>query len=259
MSNTYQKLAQFDPKYDCVETTPRVKYLILSEARSGSTMLSSALQASGIAGVPMEYFHPDAASCLPQPITEKVVVQYITDLESRRTTPNGIFGIKLQLQQFKRFFVRDNRLTGYGARYLRSFDKCIILNRKDRLAQAISFVEAKKRGMWNSEKKIDERAYSSSFTTRETELVLYRLLAATKTKRTWENLSNSLKINSYHTDYEMLVDDWPTQIKLIMGHLGLRPLSYPEPTTVKLAADDHHDAKIAFLSEIGIESNFRTR
>ena len=112
MSNTYQKLAQFDPKYDCVETTPRVKYLILSEARSGSTMLSSALQASGIAGVPMEYFHPDAASCLPQPITEKVVVQYITDLESRRTTPNGIFGIKLQLQQFKRFHA--DRMSNMG-------------------------------------------------------------------------------------------------------------------------------------------------
>ena len=106
-------------------------YLICSEHRSGSTLLCQWLASTGVLGRPDEYF----AS------TESAVAierdpSLLTDVLTRATTANGVWGIKLFSQQFDQT---------KAARWVERLPqpRFIYLERRDLLGQAISLVRAR--------------------------------------------------------------------------------------------------------------------
>ena len=70
----------FKPELDLPRTPVTFTYLILSQPRTGSTMITSALQASGHAGVPVEYFNHEHLRRLPKPLTLASVHAYYSDV-----------------------------------------------------------------------------------------------------------------------------------------------------------------------------------
>jgi LPS sulfotransferase NodH len=77
-------------------------YAICALPRSGSTLLAFLLGASGLMGVPDEYLHPDHSRVLARHFglfdggDPPDVETYLACVRKRRTSANGVFGIKVQ-------------------------------------------------------------------------------------------------------------------------------------------------------------------
>jgi trehalose 2-sulfotransferase len=83
--------------------SPDRAYLVCSTPRSGSTLLCRALEATGVAGEPTEYFNPHhRARLTAQWGCGTDLASYLRALLSRRTGSNGVFGSKLHWDQFVR-------------------------------------------------------------------------------------------------------------------------------------------------------------
>jgi LPS sulfotransferase NodH len=156
-----------DPQHDGAWSgPPRVSYVVCSVARSGSTLLGSLLWDTGLAGKPVEYFHPVHAtklirrwhswglgSRLPARYWDRVprsnnfvadaaIERYARDLVRYRTTPNGRFGVKMHYSQYeKQLGLRPLEALFPNLRY-------ISITREDRVAQAVSWWKASQSGQW---------------------------------------------------------------------------------------------------------------
>lgn len=84
--------------------SPERAYLIVGNPRSGTTYLASALAATGVLGLPYEYFwdlgRPERLDAIQRALGAKGAedseyVERINDVFRRGTTPNGVFGAKL--------------------------------------------------------------------------------------------------------------------------------------------------------------------
>jgi LPS sulfotransferase NodH len=160
---------------------PIVSYAICSVARSGSTLLGSLLWDTGLAGKPLEYFHPlhaqrlierwrswGLASHLPLRywdrlprrqglVSDLAIGRYVRDLVRYRTSGNGRFGFKLHYGQYeKQLGLRSLEPLFPNLRY-------VCINRTDRVGQAISWWKASQTGQWAAgDPKRREASYSFS-------------------------------------------------------------------------------------------------
>lgn len=122
---------------------PRLQYVVLSLPRTGSEFLCASLRRRGI-GVPMEYLGMAMTSiakrlgCMDE-AGGTSLLPYFAQLHAKRTTPNGIFGIKVHPLHLKSFARED---IGAAAEFLNVFDRVLVLRRRDRLLQVISLVRA---------------------------------------------------------------------------------------------------------------------
>lgn len=135
--------------YDTPGNKASQTYVILAQARTGSTMLEERLRARGL-GMPFEYLNPNLEKALVARWTgsDQSVrfPRYLDLLKQHRTTPNGFFGIKCLQAQLDRRFARAAEIRTF----LLMFDRIVVLNRRDKLAQAISAVRAEQTGQWTS-------------------------------------------------------------------------------------------------------------
>ena len=120
---------------------PTLQYVLLSLPRTGSEWVCAALRQRGI-GVPLEYLTAvdlaqrlgcaDAAGNVDVPA-------YVAQLRAKRTTPNGVFGWKLHPLHLRALSGGD---AGKAVDFLGTFDRILLLRRRDRLLQAISLARA---------------------------------------------------------------------------------------------------------------------
>ena len=117
---------------------------ILTEARSGSEWLGSLANSTGILGQSAEWLDTDTLGSKPKSFNE-----LLSAVIDRGGTANGRFAVKL----FPRHLHWSQ--AKYGADFLaecvRRHDMgLILLERRDRLRQAISYCRAKTSGRWRS-------------------------------------------------------------------------------------------------------------
>ena len=133
--------------------TPNFRYLICSVPRSGSSLVSQMLTDTGIAGDPLEYLNPayvraDLRQHPGMDVRPGMPVNgYLAAIERRRTTANGLFGIKLHHSHFSKYWTEA---PDGGARFLRRFDRVLLIYRRDKAAQAVSYFRAQHSGSWSS-------------------------------------------------------------------------------------------------------------
>lgn len=133
---------------DLPPTPVRMRYLIVSQARTGGTFLCEALRNSGHAGMPFEYLNPAAIKIIAQriggghSITLKRLIQAI---ESKRTGANGVFGMIFHLEQLSRPVRSFDDLK----RWVRRNDRVVMLYRRDKLAQAVSLERSIQSSAWH--------------------------------------------------------------------------------------------------------------
>jgi LPS sulfotransferase NodH len=80
-------------------------YAICALPRSGSTLLSWALDDTGVAGHPREYFGPRKASAYAQQWglpTHRSMLSFLHAMTEASMTENGIFGLKIHWYDFVR-------------------------------------------------------------------------------------------------------------------------------------------------------------
>lgn len=149
-----------DPKYDLHPfKEPTKRYVVFSSQRTGSTYLCRRLcNVKGQFGVPSEYLNPVNVNLLVPRLLPgagqdgKTVGagRYLKMLQRARTTDDGYFGIKVQPQQLLGL---TNRKKNGALEFLSSFDRVVLLTRRDKLGQAISGAVAATTGKWFNDQK----------------------------------------------------------------------------------------------------------
>lgn len=135
-----------DSSLDTPHQPPTRRYLIVTSPRAGSTWLAQTLGATGACGVPGEYLHPGVINAFRQWATAGFSFgHFMAELEPRRTTPNGVFALKLLAGQTLARMRAANREPLIQV-LLAHFDRLIYLQRRDKIAQAMSFYVAEQTG-----------------------------------------------------------------------------------------------------------------
>ena len=132
---------------DLPETDIRLSYLVFSQQRTGSTLLTETLVETGQAGIPAEYLNPDFVRAFWQRVgkgRQWAVAPYMDYLRRHRTTANGVFGFKTHCSQLE-WATRDRERM---QAFVQGFDRIVFSYRRDKLAQAVSFARAMDGGSW---------------------------------------------------------------------------------------------------------------
>lgn len=140
------------PEYDLLPfRDPTRGYLILAPQRTGSNYLCRRLcNVRGRFGMPSEYLNTVAIRMLaprllPGSAADSVpFAAYMQAVQRARTSADGWFGLKLQPAQLAAFAPGDRALFDFAA----SFQRIVVLSRRDKLGQAISGTLAQVTGTW---------------------------------------------------------------------------------------------------------------
>ncbi|WP_160150182.1 Stf0 family sulfotransferase [Nonomuraea solani] len=207
---------------------PPVRYVLAAAPRTGSNMLVRALWRTGRAGFAdgyltdahaLDYFERwgfDTAD----PAT--LVRDYVRHLMTCRTSPNGVFGIKVHGQHLLGLEVDLDELL-VSPRY-------IWLRRRDRIRQAISFVMAKQTGLWLLDGAYAPAGRALAEPRYDYAEVLRHLKQLDRESRSWEEYFDRRGTVPHVVFYEDLLTDYARSLAGCLRHLGVAPPdSLPEP------------------------------
>lgn len=139
---------QFSESHDFPKVEKPSKILIIaSTGRCGSHMLGHALHKTNSFGFPLEYTNPSNLAEWKKRLEIDDFQGVMTEIQRRRTSPNGVFGIKIHYPHIKQF--------GGFANLVKLFPNAhyVLLSRKDALKQAVSLSMASQTGVWISGQK----------------------------------------------------------------------------------------------------------
>lgn len=232
-----------------------MKYLILSSPRTGSTMLAAALNATGKAGRVKEYFHLKMLAERGNPEASKQsMLAYYSDVVSANTSGNGVFGMKLHFNQFHHVFGGNRIGMGSGVSFLKSFDRHVLVFRRDKILQAISELIATKTDLWNtSDSKVAGRAGTDVSDT-DIPLLAQILSRQLSEEYAWRSLLQDCAIAAQLIAYEDLAANPEAELSRLAAYLAIPDLGLLAPTqeTVKLTDTAATAAiKQRFLAALG--------
>jgi LPS sulfotransferase NodH len=144
---------------------PSMSYLICAVPRCGSTLLARALGGTGRAGGPDEFFpgYEEPERIWRDAFGIRSDAEYFDKLLAARTGPNGVFGLKLLWPQGPAMLAKlraspslrnappDASPHDLLTLKLGAAPRYIWLRRRNRLAQAISYLRAEGTGTWRSD------------------------------------------------------------------------------------------------------------
>ena len=242
-------------------------YIICTSPRSGSTLLCKLLAATSIAGNPDSYFHRSSISdwladlgLTPKPSApERELLEAIFRAAiARGTLDTGIFGLRLQRHSFdfftEKLAVLHPELSNDIERFHAAFGRTLFvhLTRRDKVAQAVSYVKAQQTGLWHAApdgtelERLSpprEAAYDASeIRSRLEEMIAY--------DHSWEHWFAALEIDPLRITYEELSEDPLETLRVVLDHLGLEREGADgvEPGVAKLADDISQDWAARFRS-----------
>jgi len=132
-----------------------LSYFISSSPRTGSSLLSEALEFTGIAGTPREYFEPAYEQDWFDRLGITADSEYIDKFLAAGATPNGVFGAKVIWHQLTHLKTRLRLIQGNGVSDLellrRTFPdlRYVFLTRRDKVRQAVSYYKASQTDFWH--------------------------------------------------------------------------------------------------------------
>lgn len=222
----------------------KVRYSILSSPRSGSTLLARALYNTGLAGDLHEYLNPSAIAAYQasQNNGQVNINDYLKDIEARRTSANGYFGLKVHYFHLARLAKSKDSALQIVKNFLLSQNKLIFITRRNKIAQSVSYYIAQQSGRWTSEherymKNNDD--FHFIFDPLALTRCLQRIIDDDESWRSVLRLSGKPYLEIIFEDF---IDTYEDHIKQIFDYLEIKPtisdLSRPlTATTSKYAAD----------------------
>ena len=237
-------LAPHDVEHPPGDSPVRRSYLLCSNPRSGSTLLSEALHGLGMVGTPIEYFDgDDTMLACAQRWGCRDVRCYVDCLHRHRTTPEGMLGAKLhwyQLQEMT-FALYAERLPGAHGRQrwalAHVFPNCdyVFCIREDKDRQAVSWAVAKATGHWadmGNKGPAPPVAY-------DYDAIHTCRLDIDAAEAGWRELFAAAGINPLTVTYEELATDYRETVARVARHIGgdLQAIDVPEPRLRKQSND----------------------
>ncbi|WP_417628374.1 Stf0 family sulfotransferase [Pararhodobacter aggregans] len=252
---------------------PFQSYMICIVPRSGSTLLCSLLDATGVAGVPDSHFHvPSLDGWLEEYGLKRA--EFASDLDALRAAfaaavargkgESDLFGLRLQRGSFGFFLAQLKRLfpgpMSDRARLEAAFGPMLFihLSRPDRLSQAISRLRAEQTGLWHRNADGSERErLAPPQDARYDKAALIRHMALHETQdAAWERWFRQEGLTPLWLRYDALAKDPGQVLAQVLTALRLDPalaLSV-EPPTARLSDALSRDWRDRFERESGERS-----
>ena len=227
---------------------PGRTYVVASTPRTGSTLLCRLLWDLGCAGAPKEYLNPMqmrdwevrlgesrlwslCCSLLRGPAvgllgqrhwTREELGRYIDRVRQRRTSVDGLFGIKIHRHHFEKFLAEDKTLLEESL----APRQWIFLRREDRVAQAVSWSRALQSGRWAAHQKF---ALPVVYRRRQIRQLVERI---DREEAAWNGYFRAERIEPLRLRYEDLVADRASVLRTVLEFLEVPDaagIPLPEP------------------------------
>jgi LPS sulfotransferase NodH len=209
----------------------RDRYVIAAIPRTGSTLLASGLWRTGLAGAPNEYLNPLQRQHFEERWGPMPLAVYMERLERHRTSPNGVFGVKIHHHHHQKWVMR----LGLDMTSLLGGAKYVATSRVDRVAQAVSLEIAHQTGRWStaqppSRRRLvyDERA------------IRRRLGFIDRSEEGWESFFAEFDISPLRLTYEAIAANVAASVWGVLGFLGVRSTDSIELPAKSLAQQADH-------------------
>ncbi len=209
MSASIDRFDQFNPAYDLkCDARPSLYYAICATPRSGSHFLGHLMYSTGAMGYPLEYLHPIHLPRWSSLAGSSDIVQVFDYIKSRRTSPNGCFGLKTDLASIQNY------------PFSALFPECrlILIERDDLLGQAISLVRARQTNQWIS---MQDAQAEPSYDFQAIEAAIEDLRTH---KANWVRFFDHHRREYLKVTYESLVSDPVGEIRGVSDYLDLPPV-----------------------------------
>lgn len=211
--------AQFD--FPFRKTPPGLVYLFASVPRSGSTYVSHLLWATGCLGAPLEYlnFEPSGPCGFASASPDAQMDVWRSALH-RRTSPNGVFGLKAFPSQLESAHQVNPALVANVMRILfppGSVARVVELRRRDRTAHAISYARALLSGIWRKEQEAADRPepeYSAVAVERAARMIEAQ-------ENGWQAMYRDLRIEPLVIWYEDILAEPSSAVARVADYLGV--------------------------------------
>lgn len=245
---------EMSPERDFPETAKKSSYCIVSSPRSGSTLLARMLYKTGKAGDPIEYLNPKLRAYerdrIGAPSLE--LNSFLELMARRRTSPNGVFGVKADyFQLLAAFGLRkpDDQIV----QWLRGFEQLIWIRRKDRIAQGISRAVAFRTRVWSSEESRQTNQDSGSLAI-DPAFSLSCINEVASNDRGWEMLLQKHSLPFIEVWYEDLVADYEGESRRVLRYLDLLDQvgDIPPPPIEKQAGPESERLRRDLLAYLGL-------
>jgi LPS sulfotransferase NodH len=208
---------------DFPTTTTKKTYCIFSTQRSGSTLLSRSLYDTGVAGDPIEYFNPPiwALGCQHFQNTKMNMFEFVEKMKLRRTSPNGVFGIKTHFSQLL-LAGQSKQINEKIVNFIENINFFIRMRRKNKISQAVSNAIAIKTGVWSSE---DSRFKNSLLEPAREKVTNFEISQCLQSilfeEYQWDLLIKKYDLKTHDIWYEDLVSDFQKQINSTLEFLEI--------------------------------------
>lgn len=213
----------YEPQFDFPEREgqPARPWLLASVPRTGSTYVSHLLWASGCLGAPLEYLNFEPAG--PYGFASRSPARQTELWRSalrRRTSPNGVFGLKAFPLQFGDLNAANPGLVNEVMRTLFPrglWPRVVQLRRRDRTAHAISYARALLSGIWRKEQEPEDRPepeYSDV-------AMNHALRLIDGQEAIWNKMFNDLRIEPLVLWYEDILDTPAAAPDAVARYLGM--------------------------------------
>jgi len=245
--------------------------VIASVERTGSTLLCSILRGTGAAGTPVEYLNIQTHNFarfrerhgIPRlrlwyrpmgwlrmrtgrfawrniawfkPSSYR---QYLSAIARINTTSNGVFGIKMHWNQYKRHMLdRDLSVDFWNVPVT-----WVRITRQDEIRQAISFVRAAQTDSWNSNMKVkQDPVYDGS-------AIVEALERIASENAQWNTYFERNNIQPLSITFEQLTRDMDATVRLVMDHIGTHIDDVPAPQITQQSDSTNSEWATRFVHE----------
>jgi LPS sulfotransferase NodH len=245
--------------------------VIASVERTGSTLLCSILRGTQAAGAPEEYLNiqtknfarlrktvgepklrfsqfPMALARLTSgrypwkdisSFTEASFRDYLLAVARERATSNGVFGVKMHWNQYKRHMLD----LGLDVNVWDAPVSWVRITRENELRQAISFVRAAQSESWNSNMQVvREPIYDAA-------AIISALDRITEENAQWDNYFATEEIEPLHSTYEQLISNMDSTVRKVMAFIDSPIEVVPAPQTKKQSESASRQWAERFVNE----------
>lgn len=235
---------------------PRVAYIVCGVQRSGSRLLSEALQSTGLAGNPGEYLLCDKEGRWEDPDSwwarnygVKTRVDYLAQVFKLGTGSNGVFGLNIKWNYFGYALRNLRELPEYATmatpdlmNALFASPKYIWLIRRDKLRQAVSWAKAGQTGIYHIRRGETARPqqkpqFDFTFIDNLTRLVM-------EGEAGWRAFFSECGVQPLEITYEDFVDSYESTVRRVLEYLGIpysQDLVHGEITLMRTSDDVNED------------------
>ena len=225
-----------DERFDFAHPAPlRQSYIIASSARSGSTYLARLLAQTGLLGAPSEVFNSatNEMQTLMARFRAYSHADYVAKLIANRTSRNGVLGMKAHFHQFEAFLKKYPPLLEALAP-----TTYIYIDRRDKVAQAVSMAKALQTDQWSSQWRGSPRPMLRY----DRELIAKSMSEVELQDARWLRWFELHNITPFQVTYEDLIADPAATVRSVVERLGVQD-------------DEPDDLKIPEIEKQGDDTN----